>query len=178
MPRVNSGGNAGRLGTRSGNVFWTDWSGNPLKLSFYIDQMFIKNFIISHPLATNKYLIHITLEGPENAVFYRGTAKLTNGFVEVSLPDYFEAFTREKGRSVLITPKFNSLDEPVSLCAASSVKNRKFIIRGIDKNNPSQEFYWEVKAVRKDVSPLLVEPDKESIEVHGEGPYKYFSIKN
>lgn len=124
-----------------------------------------KNFVIDDPLdPENKQLIHSTLEGPEIAVFYRGEAQLQNGKAEVVLPDYFEALTRKDGRTVLLTPKFDNLDELISQLAASGVENGKFKVKTIDGQNPSQKFYWEVKAVRADVAPLEVERLKTETE--------------
>lgn len=102
----------------------------------------IKNFDIPHPLdPDNKRLAHSTLEGPEIAVFYRGESELIDGKAEVILPDYFEALTGQDGRTVLLTPKFDS-GEAISNLAASAVKNGKFSVRAIDNNNQNQKFYW------------------------------------
>ncbi len=180
-PLANAGANIRSI---TSNVFSVGWDGNT---RLYFDGTLVatipgftttKNFIIQHPVDENKYLVHTTLEGPENAVFYRGQSKLENGAAEVLLPDYFEALTMEDSRTILLTAKFESNNENISQLAASSVKNGKFTVKAVDKNNLNQEFYWEVKAVRKDVSKLFVEPNKEDIEVHGFGPYKYYSLHN
>ncbi len=119
-----------------------------------------KNFLIDHPLdPDNKDLFHSSLEGPEIAVFYRGEAQLSYGKVVIPLPDYFEALTRQENRTVLITPQFDD-DEPISMLAASAVKEGKFIVRAIDSQNLSQKFYWEVKAIRADIEELKVEESK------------------
>ncbi len=116
--------------------------------------------MIDHPLdPEHKELVHSTLEGPEAGVFYRGEAQLSNGEATVMLPDYFEALTRKEDRTVLLTPKFEG-DEQVSMLAASGVKDGKFRVRMIEGKNPSQKFYWEVKAVRADVEILEVERTK------------------
>jgi hypothetical protein len=39
--------------------------------------------------------------------------------------------------------------------------NNKFSVCTTDSGNPSQEFYWEVKAIRADVKPLVVITPKE-----------------
>ena len=123
-----------------------------------------KNFLIHHPLdPEHKELIHSTLEGPEIGVFYRGEAQLSNGEATVLLPDYFEALTRNENRTVLLTPKFKE-DAQISMLAASGVKDGKFTVRMIDRKNPSQRFYWEVKAVRADVEILKVERMKTQAE--------------
>ncbi|MFO0646361.1 MAG: hypothetical protein U0326_08975 [Polyangiales bacterium] len=117
-----------------------------------------KNFMARHPLAPEeKRLLHATLEGPEAAVYYRGEAELANGVATVHLPEYFEALTRREDRSVLVTPRFEGR-EPISALAASRVVDGRFHVRAIDERNPSQAFYWEVKAVRADVARLEVEP--------------------
>ena len=162
-------------GDDGSHSFYARWNGAGA-LQFWIDSTNVKNFIIAHPTDPARYLVHTTLEGPENAVFYRGSARLHQGRAEVQLPAYFEAATRPEGRTVQLTPKFSDEDESISTLAASAVENGKFRVRATDRNNPRQTFDWEVKAVRADVAPLLVEPTHNEIQVHGEGPYKYYSI--
>lgn len=119
----------------------------------------VKNFIIDHPLdPDNKHLQHSVLESPDIAVFYRGEGRLVRGKVVVTLPDYFEALTHTEDRTVLLTP----IDEPEML-AASRVVGGQFTVFG--KKDCS--FWWEVKAVRKDVERLVVEYDKHELaEAH------------
>ena len=112
--------------------------------------------MIDHPTKPGYKIIHASLEGPENAVFYRGEAQLRDGKALIVLPEYFEALTKKEGRTVLITPKFEQDEEKVSQLAASSVTNGRFMVRTIDGNNPNTKFYWEVKAVREDVPDLEV----------------------
>jgi hypothetical protein len=127
---------------------------------FVVGTGWTKAFMIHHPLdPENKHLTHSTLEGPENAVFYRGEAELSDGKATVQLPDYFEALTRKENRTVLITPKFEG-NSPVSMLAASEVDDGKFDVKMIDRKNASQKFYWEVKAVRADIGILDVEEQK------------------
>lgn len=118
-----------------------------------------KHFLIPHPLDAKKSLIHSSLEGPEIAVYYRGEASLKHGQATVSLPAYFEQLTRTEGRTVQVTPIFEGT-EAIAALAASAVQNGAFKVRAIQPNNPSQRFYWEVKAIRKDVEPLNPEPPR------------------
>ena len=115
-----------------------------------------KNFKITDPLNPNDWLYHSSLEGPEVGVYYRGLAQLKNGVAVVKLPNYFETLTRKADRTVLLTPQFTNINQPVSELAASSVVNGEFTVKAIDNNNPSQAFSWEVQAVRADVPPLQV----------------------
>lgn len=114
-----------------------------------------KNFEIPHPLdPENKLLIHSSLEGPEHAVYYRGEAQLINGEAKIILPVYFEALTRKEGRTVQLT----SLGGYSPLYVDVGVKGGAFVVRATEAGDPSQKFYWEVKAVRADI-PLLI-PEK------------------
>ena len=123
-----------------------------------------KNFLANHPLdPTHKYLSHATLEGPENAVFYRGEGRLEKGSAVIRLPDYFEALTRKEGRTVLLTPIFEG-EEALSMLASSVVSGGAFSVKSIDAKNLSQRFYWEVKAVRADVDILETEFPKEQVD--------------
>ena len=119
-----------------------------------------KHFVIDHPLdPENRRLAHGCIEGPEIGVYYRGSDRLVDGRARVVLPAYFEALVRAEGRTVLLTPIAGD-NEPVSMLAAGIVGDGGFDVCAIDGSNPSQRFYWEVKAVRADIEPLLVERRK------------------
>ncbi|MFO0889870.1 MAG: hypothetical protein U0790_12105 [Isosphaeraceae bacterium] len=119
-----------------------------------------KNFRIDHPLnPAQDFLIHGCLEGPEVGVYYRGESCLVDGRARVELPAYFEALTRKEGRTVQLTPLADD-DQPISMLAASRVSEGAFTVRMVNRENPSQRFYWEVKAVRADVPPLETELPK------------------
>ena len=134
-----------------------DSSGNP------------KTFIIDHPLHSDKYLVHATLEGPEAGVYYRGKAQLQNGKAVITLPDYFESLTHEDNRTI----QLNSENGWSPLFVKGEIKNGQFLVQTTNKGNPSQRFNWVVTAERKDVPKLEVEPLKSSIKVHSFGPYTY-----
>jgi hypothetical protein len=119
-----------------------------------------KSFIIDHPLdPDNKSLHHVCIEGPEAAVYYRGSGRLVNGRAMVELPAYFEALTRPQERTVMLTASCDG-EEPVSVLAASPVTDGRFVVRAADGRNPSQRFCWEVKALRADVGTFAVETVK------------------
>jgi hypothetical protein len=115
-----------------------------------------KQFVICHPDDADKsHLAHACLEGPEAAVYYRGKSQLNDGIAIVRLPGYFESLTREVGRTVLLTPILNG-DHPTSALATSEISEGAFVVKALDAKNSTQEFYWEVKAVRADIDPLKV----------------------
>ncbi len=117
----------------------------------------VKAFEIRHPLDPDrKVLTHTSLEGPEIGVYYRGEAQLAQGVAEVTLPAYFESLTRKANRTVLLTP----VGGWSPLYVEAEVQGGKFTVRTAAGGNPSQRFYWEVKAVRADVAPVAVEKTK------------------
>jgi hypothetical protein len=131
-----------------------------------------KSFVIHHPLHEDKYLVHATLEGPEGTVYYRGTARLHDGKAEIQLPDYFEALTHAEGRTVLLT-NLDGFDQlSVSTQGGAKIKDGRFLVVSSDPRS-SQEFDWEVKAVRRDIERLEAEPSKDAIRVERFGPYAY-----
>jgi hypothetical protein len=168
---VNSGV---RLHTSSGNKLTFNFV-NP-NLQMYIDDNFIKNFVINHPVDSRRYLVHGCLEGPEAGVYYRGKGRLTGSSVEIELPSYFTALVDEDSATVQITPIMTA--QGATPLAASEVLNGRFTVaRAGSPSEHEQPFHWRVEATRKDVDSLLVEPLKDEIEVHGDGPYRYYSEK-
>jgi hypothetical protein len=113
-----------------------------------------KAFQIVHPLDETKVLTHASLEGPELGVYYRGEGVTEGGWAEITLPDYFEALVRETDRTVLLTALFEDDAEQIGMLAASRVKDGKFKVWSA---LGAQKFYWEVKGVRGDIDPLVVE---------------------
>jgi hypothetical protein len=113
-----------------------------------------KNFRIPYPGGEPREMLnHSCLEGPEIAVFYRGEAVTAEGEAEIVLPRYFEALTMAQGRTVLLTQFFGEDTEAFAQLMASPVVDGKFRVRS---NVAAQRFYWEVKAVRSDMTPLRV----------------------
>lgn len=113
-----------------------------------------KQFHIPHPLEpATKALVHAALEGPEHAVYYRGEGQLAEGEAVITLPRYFEALTRQEQRTVQLT----TLDGWSPLYVVGRVADGQFTVRTASGGSSMQRFYWEVKAVRADGDPLVVE---------------------
>ncbi|HEX4555646.1 MAG TPA: hypothetical protein VH249_16765 [Xanthobacteraceae bacterium] len=131
-----------------------------------------KTFVIDHPEDPRRYLVHATLEGPEGAVFYRGSARLDHGRAEVALPSYFESLTLTSDRTVILT-NIDGFDRlAVETQRDGKVANGRFVVVS-DNPDSAQAFDWEVKAVRKDVPRLVEAPLKTEISVAGFGPYTF-----
>jgi hypothetical protein len=124
-----------------------------------------KTFIIDHPLDRDRWLVHATTESPHAGVEYWGEVTLgEGGHAVVDLPSYFEALTAVEGRIVLTG------NGP---CSTSYPKDGRFTVRGA----AGERVFWLVKAIRKDVPPLVVEPRRNEINVYGDGPYRYSTPK-
>jgi hypothetical protein len=117
-----------------------------------------KNFVMAHPTAKDRMLVHACVEGPEAAVYYRGEGRLEDGAATVKLPSYFEGLTRVEGRTVQVTALCDGDDENIVALAATPVRKGRFGVRAIGAGNPRQRFYWEVKATRADLPEFEAEP--------------------
>ena len=162
-----------------------------------------KTFVIDHPKAAKKgthYLVHNTVESPTADVVYRGRGQLAidGGWdatdqaprvprATITLPDYFEDLTAVEGRTVIITPIIGACkNDPTNPCnnflaptmGAGEVVNGQFKVYELaGYSHPCCQFYWEVKAVRKDVVQPEVEPEKTKYVKNGDGPYTYLTKK-
>ena len=82
-----------------------------------------KSFVIPHPIKENTQLIHGCLEGPEHAIYLRGTVKFKYK-TKIYLPEYFKSLTN-KNYTVNITSssftpiKINKKDDCVEMISLS-----------------------------------------------------------
>ncbi len=130
----------------------------------------VKSFVIDHPLDDDRHLVHGALEGPEGAVYYRGSAKLSAGRAVVELPHYFEALTLEEGRTIQLT-NVDGFDRlAVKTQDGRRIFDGRFVVVAEDPRS-EQAFDWQVMAVRADVDELVVEPLRADVDVRafGEG---------
>ena len=114
-----------------------------------------KPFDIPHPSKEGWRLRHISLEGPEIGVYYRGKMKDTN---IINLPEYWEDLIDTDTISVNLTPMgtFQEL----------FVKKIEWGKRVIVMNSAGGPVncYYTVFAKRKDLEPLVVEYEGESVK--------------
>jgi hypothetical protein len=104
-----------------------------------------KMFRTPSPTQSDKDIVYACLEGPEAAVFARGTAQLVNGEASISLPGHFIDVASPDHIMVHLTP----------LSAASlglAVVGKKLAgieIKELHNGTGSYAFDWEVKSVRR-----------------------------
>ena len=122
------GGNKGRLASRFGTA----------------DSLPPKSFDIKHPTKGKGWrLRHVSLEGPESAVFYRG--RLT-GSNTIELPYYWKDLVHEDSITVSIQP-IGSTQKIIVM----EFDNEKVVLSG------NTDCFFHVFGERKDVNPLLTE---------------------
>lgn len=110
-----------------------------------------KYFQIPHPTKENKDLVHACLEGPENAVYFRGRLKNKN---TIELPEYWENLVHNNTITVQL--------QPIGA-------HQNLIVKGITENKIHVQSngglpidcYYHVYGERKDVDKLQVEVDRE-----------------
>ncbi len=105
----------------------------------------VKNFVVANPDDPSTEIYYACVEGPEAAMYTRGTGQLTNGRAIITLPRHFTAMAAAAGITVQITPL--SAD-----CFGMAVVNKGvggFEVRELMRGTSNAAFDWEVKAVRK-----------------------------
>ncbi len=88
-------------------------------------------------------------------------AILLNFPIKIHLPDYVEALATDF--TVQITPIYCGTE--IKQLYTSEVENNSFTVNG-----ENCKFFWIVQGKRNEID---VEPDKRSVNVKGNGPYKW-----
>lgn len=123
-----------------------------------------KTFVINHPTAADRYLVHACLEGPESGVYYRGESELVERCVEIVLPNYVPELA--DNFTVQLTQIWRGPEETFARLSAGRVgEDGTFTVYG----DPCA-FAWHVYGTRKHIE---TEPLKSEVKVAGEGPYRY-----
>ncbi len=115
-----------------------------------------KQFRIPYPDKPDKEIVYASIEGPETAVYARGTATLKAGEAYVQLPDYFTSISNTKSMTVILTP----LDWDTYGLAAIEKSEKGFKVKELKGGKGNFAFDWEVKAVRKGYEDFKVVRDK------------------
>jgi hypothetical protein len=105
----------------------------------------VKNFVANNPDDPKTQLYYACVEGPEAAMYCRGTGRLEVGRAHIDLPRHFAAMAAEKGLTVQITP----LSADCMGIAVTRKSTDSFEVTELFKGQNTCDFDWEVKAVRK-----------------------------
>ncbi len=105
-----------------------------------------KNFRVPDPDDPTRDIWYASIEGPEAAMYVRGTAQLVSGRARIELPDYFRKLADEQDMTVQLTPRSG---ESKGL-AAVRVSLDGIEVVELHNGRGNYAFDWEVKAVRKE----------------------------
>ncbi len=85
------------------------------------------------------------VQGPEAALYLRGTAKLQKGRAKINLPDHFRINADEGSMTVQITP----LSSKTYGLAVIEKTNKGFVVEEFMNGQGNFEFDWEIKCKKK-----------------------------
>lgn len=104
-----------------------------------------KNFRAPNPADLTTDIWYCCPEGPEAAMYIRGTAQLRSGRARIELPEHFRLLASEPGMTVQLTPR--SLESRG--LATSRVSLTGIEVGELRGGTGNYDFDWRVEAVRK-----------------------------
>jgi hypothetical protein len=104
-----------------------------------------KNFRVPNPADATTDIWYCCPEGPEAAMYVRGTARLVDGSARITLPEHFRNLAVEEGMTVQVTP----LSADSRGLAITAKRLAGVEVRELAGGTGSYEFDWRVEAVRK-----------------------------
>jgi len=143
-----------------GTNHWAGYFDGDIESSRYIFAQ-SKFFKIDHPLdPENKYLIHASVESPDQMNVYNGNVVTDgNGRATVTLPEYFEALNTDFRYQLTVIGEF------AHAVISEEIRNNRF---GILTDRPYVKVSWQVTGIRNDAAArarkIQVEMDKPESE--------------
>lgn len=120
----------------------------------------VKNFVIDHPLRNDKKIVYACIEGPEAAVYTRGTADLINGEAWITFEEHFELVVNPE----TITVQLTSLSAESEGLAVVEKTVNGFRIKELRKGTGNYKFDYFVQGIRKGYEDYRVIRDKSEYE--------------
>lgn len=102
-----------------------------------------KNFVVPDPTDPRYNIVYACVEGPEAAMYTRGTGRLVNGQAVIELPDHYLKLANLATATIQVTP----LDDCRGLFVKKS--NGMIIVKELGGGKANVEFDWRIEAVRK-----------------------------
>ncbi len=104
-----------------------------------------KSFIVADPSDSSRMIKYTSVEGPEAAIYVRGTANLVSGQGHIEFPDHFAVMAAPSSITVSLTPRSAS---SMGL-AAVSVSSQGIDVAALGGGTNSYSFDYVAYAVRK-----------------------------
>jgi len=104
-----------------------------------------KSFIVPDPTNSDRKIKYTSLEGPEAAIYFRGTTTLASGITYVQFPDHFAAMAVPSSITVTLTPR-----SAISMGLATLVVTADGVeVVELNGGSGTYRFDYVVHAVRK-----------------------------
>jgi len=117
----------------------------------------VKSFIVDDPNNSSRKIKYTSLEGPEAAIYVRGTANLVSGRAYIGFPDHFSAMAVPSSITVTLTPRSA---RSMGL-AAVNVSSQGIQVAELGGGRNSYTFDYVAHAVRKGYEDYEVYLTKE-----------------
>lgn len=104
-----------------------------------------KSFRVSHPEKEDMDIWYACIEGPEAAIYDRGTASLENGEAFIPFSDHYASMVSNGSTTIQLTP--NEWD--TYGLAVTKKTDRGFYVKELKGGTGNFSFDWEAKSVRK-----------------------------
>ena len=119
-----------------------------------------KSFIVADPSDSRRMIKYTSVEGPEAAIYVRGTATLTSGKAYIGFPEHFAAMAVQSSITVTLTPR-----SAISMgLAAVDVTANGIGVAGLAGGTNSYSFDYVAYAVRKGFENYQVYLSKEEAQ--------------
>jgi hypothetical protein len=102
------------------------------------------SFVQPHAKDPTKEIVYAFFEGPEHAVFLRGTGKLIDGQAVIELPEHFRVVAAENGIQVQVTPRST---DTYGLAVVEQSRER-MVVKELKGGKGNFEFNYFITAVR------------------------------
>ena len=120
----------------------------------------VKNFVIDHPLDNDKKIVYACMEGPEAAVYNRGTVDLVNGEAWIAFEEHFELVISPETITVQVSP----LSTESKGLAVIEKTAEGFRVKELNKGTGNYKFDYFVQGIRKGYEDYRVIRDKSEYE--------------
>lgn len=103
-----------------------------------------KNFRVDHPTDKTKEIWYASIEGPEAAIYVRGTAQLENGKAIIPFPEHFALMANPTTLTVTITPN-SGKSKGLAVVKKTAIE---FEVEELWSGTGTYSFDWTAMAVR------------------------------
>ena len=104
-----------------------------------------KNFVENHPTQAGKAIVYTCVEGPEAAMYTRGTATLVDGEAKIVLPEHFSMMASYNGKMTVTLTPHSAESEGL---ARIELNPERLVVQELRNGTGTYEFDYEIKAIR------------------------------